>query len=716
MQRRHPLLWIGGVLTLGLLAFSAGLAVVTAAPATATSTSTSTSNSAAATSATSAATPAAAQGYWLVAADGGVFTFGDAAYYGSTGAIRLNQPIVGMAATPDGKGYWLVAADGGVFTFGDAAYYGSTGAIRLNQPIVGMAATPDGKGYWLVASDGGIFAFADAGFYGSTGAIRLNQPIVGMAATPDGQGYWLVAADGGVFTFGDAGFYGSTGAIRLNKPIVGTAATPDGKGYWLVAADGGVFAFGDAGYFGSAAGINSQVEDIVGASPTSNGQGYWIAGSDGAVHAFGTAAAEGPPVALPLNRPIVGTAAVPSVGSGQGSPAPLSVSRTSLAVAAKGAPYAASLAATGGAPPYSWISLGALPAGLSLSPSGDITGTPTAPGRFTFTVQVTDSTAPTPLTATATMSISVVSPPPSITTTTLPAAVAGTAYSAVLSATGATAPYTWAVIGGTLPTGLTLSPGGTITGTPSGQGSASFTVRVTDASPTPLVASGALSIAVFPATSSVSLVASGNWSGYVELNGPFTSVTGTFSVPSLLADTPAGDLMAEWVGIDGGNPGNAALIQAGFNETPDPGDPANPKGFYIQPWWEILPAAETYITTVSIQPGDRVTVTIAQISGTDWRITLTDDTNGGTFTTDQAYSGPASTAEWILEALTVDNTVAPLAPFSPVVTFGNLGFTGPSADLQRVVMLQSSNQVATPSTLTPDGFNVAYGSTAPPPP
>ncbi len=171
-----------------------------------------------------------------MASDGGIFTFGDAPFYGSTGAIRLNQPIVGMAATPDGRGYWLVASDGGIFTFGDAPFYGSTGAIHLNQPIVGMAATPDGRGYWLVASDGGIFTFGDAPFYGSTGAIHLNQPIVGMAATPDGKGYWLVASDGGIFTFGDAPFYGSTGAVRLDRPIVGMAATPDGKGYWLVAS------------------------------------------------------------------------------------------------------------------------------------------------------------------------------------------------------------------------------------------------------------------------------------------------------------------------------------------------------------------------------------------------------------------------------------------------------------------------------------------------
>ena len=125
-----------------------------------------------------------------------------------------------------------MASDGGVFTFGDAGFFGSTGNIALNQPIVGMAATPDGKGYWLVAADGGVFTFGDAGFFGSTGNIALNQPIVGVAPTPDGKGYWLVAADGGVFTFGDAGFFGSTGGVTVMQPTVGIATTPDGKGYW----------------------------------------------------------------------------------------------------------------------------------------------------------------------------------------------------------------------------------------------------------------------------------------------------------------------------------------------------------------------------------------------------------------------------------------------------------------------------------------------------
>ncbi|HET9077720.1 MAG TPA: hypothetical protein VFN68_12375, partial [Acidimicrobiales bacterium] len=208
--------------------------------------------------------------YWLVASDGGIFSFGDAHFYGSTGSMRLNKPIVGMAADPATGGYWFVASDGGVFSF-NAPFYGSTGSMRLNKPIVGMAAMPDGRGYWLVASDGGIFSFGDAAFHGSSGSIRLNKPIVGMAATQDGGGYWLVASDGGIFTFGDAAFHGSAGSIQLNRPIVGMAATPDSGGYWLVASDGGIFTYGDAPFLGTAGNATAPVVTIM---PTAHGYPY----------------------------------------------------------------------------------------------------------------------------------------------------------------------------------------------------------------------------------------------------------------------------------------------------------------------------------------------------------------------------------------------------------------------------------------------------------
>ncbi len=203
------------------------------------------------------------KGYWQAAADGGVFTFGDAQFHGSMGDRPLNKPIVGMAANGLG-GYWLVASDGGVFSFGNAGYYGSMGSRSINKPIVGMASSPSGKGYWLVASDGGVFSFGDAVFSGSLGSLKLNSPVVGMAASPS-KGYWLAAADGGVFTFGGAPFLGSMGATKLRAPVSGIAATPSGLGYTLTANDGGIFNFGDSPYLGSLAalGLNAPIVAII---------------------------------------------------------------------------------------------------------------------------------------------------------------------------------------------------------------------------------------------------------------------------------------------------------------------------------------------------------------------------------------------------------------------------------------------------------------------
>ena len=87
-----------------------------------------------------------------------------------------------MAADPNGAGYWLVASDGGIFNYGDAAFFGSTGGIKLNRPIVGISSTPDGDGYWLVASDGGIFNFGDAAILG-IGRVRTGSAMASAIGT-----------------------------------------------------------------------------------------------------------------------------------------------------------------------------------------------------------------------------------------------------------------------------------------------------------------------------------------------------------------------------------------------------------------------------------------------------------------------------------------------------------------------------------------------------
>jgi hypothetical protein len=249
-------------------------------------------------------------GYWETASDGGVFAFGGAKFYGSTGNIKLNMPIVAMADTPDHKGYWLFAKDGGVFAFGDAPFLGSVPGVLnpgqfLNGPIVAAEATPDGKGYRMFASDGGVFDFGDAQFTGSLPGIGVtpNKPVVAAVSTPVGQGYLLVAGDGGVFTFGNGTFQGSLGA-SASSGIVSISETTSGNGYWVFGANGSVTPFGGATDFGNAVGVLS-APVIFGAATTTD-LGYWMFGTDGGVYARGDAPFLGSLAGTPLNLPIVG--------------------------------------------------------------------------------------------------------------------------------------------------------------------------------------------------------------------------------------------------------------------------------------------------------------------------------------------------------------------------------------------------------------------------
>ena len=184
-----------------------------------------------------ASTPSGHGGWVLSGDDGAVKPFGDAAFYGDGTHILFSERNLppqygfvpyfeGIVATPDGGGYWLVGADGGVFSYGDARFFGSMGGRHVNAPVCGMARTTDGNGYWLVAYDGGVFAFGDARFQGSMGGKPLNELMIAIAANPDGTGYWTAAQDGGVFAFGDAPFLGSMGDKHLNRPVYGIAASP----------------------------------------------------------------------------------------------------------------------------------------------------------------------------------------------------------------------------------------------------------------------------------------------------------------------------------------------------------------------------------------------------------------------------------------------------------------------------------------------------------
>ena len=162
----------------------------------------------------------------------------------------------------------------------------------------------------------------------------------------------------------------------------------------------------------------------------------------------------------------------------------IAVAPATLPAATVGAAYSQTITASGGTAPYSYaVSAGALPAGLTLASNGTLSGTPTAGGSFTFSITATDSsTAPGPYSAVQPYTLTVNAPTITVAPTTLPNATGGTAYAQTLSATGGTAPYTYALSAGALPTGTTLAANGTLSGTPTAAGVYNFTVLATDSS------------------------------------------------------------------------------------------------------------------------------------------------------------------------------------------------------------------------------------------
>lgn len=165
------------------------------------------------------------------------------------------------------------------------------------------------------------------------------------------------------------------------------------------------------------------------------------------------------------------------------APLTLSPAAGALAAAAYATPYSATFTGGGGTGSFSYASTGTLPPGLTLSPAGVLSGTPSAPGSYAFDVTATDvnSAGPgAPYTVVQSYTLQVTAAAIAVTPATLPNGTAGVAYSQTVSATGGVAPYTFTVTAGTLPAGLSLAPGGALTGAPSSVGTFSFTVTATD--------------------------------------------------------------------------------------------------------------------------------------------------------------------------------------------------------------------------------------------
>jgi len=231
-------------------------------------------------------------------------------------------------------------------------------------------------------------------------------------------------------------------------------------------------------------------------------------------------------------------------------PPSLTVATTSLPTAAKGVPYSVTLQAAGGVAPYNWGYSGVLPGGLSLSPSGVISGTPAATGTSNFTVQVTDSEGPTPVTVPQALSIIVNTTSFSVSTTALPDGTQGIAYSTTLQTSGGVGPVTWSIVNGSLPGWATLDTSTGVISGPAAAGTSSFTVQATDSNTPADIATQPLSITI-SATTADSLL-KGQYA--FSLGGHDGGVVGSFTADgSGAVTTGSEDLVGATTALHVGN-------------------------------------------------------------------------------------------------------------------------------------------------------------------
>ena len=445
-----------------------------------------------------------------------------------------------------------VGADGGQETVFNGG--GGSGAVATGT----LAVTPGETLYLEVDVLGGApgqaggVALAGAG--GGESDVRTCSASGPCSSGTSLASRLLIAGGGGgagVGSLPDSGNAGtpSPGSDGAGGFLTGTPSADPGTGATLTApgtggagcGGGPAGASGDAGGGAGGAGGSTDADGY----PGGGGGAGWFGGgggggSDGDVCFGGGTGGGGTSYAAPSVTDAsfsVATTQFPSVTITY--PA-LALATTSLPAGTAGAAYSQALEASGGALPYQFwqVTAGSLPPGLSLDNStGTISGTPTTPGTYNFTVTVADATL-----STASQALSImINPAPAITTTSLPSGTAGTAYSQTLAASGGTTPYTWSLQSGSLPPGLSLdTTSGAITGTPTTPGTYNFTAQVTDANNT--TATHALSIQVNPAATGTTCTTTitGTHATQLTVTSGITCLTNATQNGSVTVDAGAG--------------------------------------------------------------------------------------------------------------------------------------------------------------------------------
>ena len=369
--------------------------------------------------------------------------------------------------------------------------------------------------------------------------------------------------------------------------------------------------------------------------------------------------------------------------------------------------YGYTLTESGGTSPFTWsVSSGSLPAGISLSPDGNLSGTPTATGTSSFTVKVTDAngqsaTQATSITVSAGVSTTFAAPP---------AAAVNAAYSDTLTAAGGTTPYTWSVNAGTLPPGLTLSAAGVLSGTPTATGSYPFSVNVIDANKgiatalITLVVTAALTL-TFPAPPSGTV-----GTAYTDT---FTAAGGTtpytFSVSA--GTLPAGLTLNASTGVVSGTPTTAGISSFTVKVT-DAKSATATFATSITILSSVLTIALTS-SAATAAPGGTVSYTITAtnsgqttLTGATFTDALSDVLDDATYNGDAAAT--AGSVSFVSPNLTWTGTLAVGA--AATITFSvtvNNPDTGNKTLASTITSVTSSSNCATGSTDTRCASTVA---------
>ncbi|MBO9789362.1 putative Ig domain-containing protein [Xanthomonas phaseoli] len=519
--------------------------------------------------------------------------------------MTLNAAGV-LSGTPTASGsfnFTVTATDSGVPTSGSRAYTLTVAGANVTLPATTLPAGTAGQAYSsaITPATGGIAPYSYALIAGALPAgITLNSSSGTLTGTTTSVGsfnFSVTATDStsGTPSQGTRGYTLNIAAptIALAPATVPTATRGTAYSQTLTAS-GGTAAYTYAITSGALpAGITLASNGTLSGTATLEGTFNFTVQATDANSFTGTQAysltVAGPNLVLPASTLPAGTA---------------------------GQAYAAAIApATGGTAPYSYaVTAGALPGGVVLdAATGGLSGTPTVSGTFTFTLTVTDSTPSPAAQASRSYALTVNAATLVLRQPTLPAAVRGSAYSQVLTASGGIAPYRYSIASGTLPAGLTLASDGTLSGTPTVQGTSSFTIAVADAG---------------NATATQAYTFTVNDAAPVAVADVAATMTDT-AVTAAVTANDTGSITAIAIASA---PTNGTAVVSGLEVvyTPNAGFTGTDVLSYTATGAGGTSAAVTLTITVNVRPV-AVSVTAAAVPGEAQQVDITRNATGGPF-------------------------------------------------------------------------------------